>query len=104
MQSILPHLITSGICVLFVTIFLFYLYRRTPKIDKGFELIYFKLSYRRKLIRCFTSLPLFIAGIAFIILFSDLSEVAGFWLILSFILIAVIQIIYNIYRWRTTET
>lgn len=100
MDSLLPSLITIAICAFFFNSFLSYLYRGTPKVDKGFELIYFKLSYRRKLIRSLTSLPLFIAGVVLVILFSELSYTANLLLIISFMFIWAISMIYNFYKWK----
>jgi hypothetical protein len=42
------------------------IYKEKEKVDKGFELIYFKLTHRRKMLRAFTSLPIIIIGLIII--------------------------------------
>ncbi|MFH5911226.1 hypothetical protein [Clostridium perfringens] len=69
------------------------------KVDKGFELIYWKLSYRRRLIRLLWTTPI----LTFIIFYSvnNLEMSVKNVLIISFlILIYVIQFLYNFLKWK----
>lgn len=69
------------------------------KVDKGFELIYWKLSYRRRLIRLLWTTPI----LTFIIFYSvnNLEMSVKNMLIISFlILIYVIQFLYNFLKWK----
>lgn len=78
------------------------IFKMSKKVDKGFELIYWNLSYRRKFIRTLWNIPIFIISIG-IIIFLDkgifLSRIMPLILIISFIL----QIIYNYTKWKKEE-
>jgi hypothetical protein len=65
-------------------------------IDKGFCLVYFSLSYRRKLIRTLWMMPF-----AFVLLFLDIPYPV-LWFVGSLVL-SIIQAAYNFYQWKTLE-
>lgn len=72
------------------------------KVDKGFQLIYWKLSYRRKFIRTLWTIPIFIISIGIIVFLGDgivVSRIMPLILIILFIL----QIIYNYIKWKKEE-
>lgn len=72
------------------------------KVDKGFQLIYWKLSYRRKFIRTLWTIPIFIIAIGIIIFLGNgifVSRIMPLILIILFIL----QIIYNYILWKKEE-
>lgn len=72
------------------------------KVDKGFQLIYWKLSYRRKFIRTLWTTPIFIISIGIIVFLGDgivVSKIMPLILIILFIL----QIIYNYIKWKKEE-
>ncbi len=72
------------------------------KVDKGFQLIYWKLSYRRKFIRTLWTTPIFIISIGIIVFLGDgivVSKIMPLILIILFIL----QIIYNYINWKKEE-
>ena len=72
------------------------------KVDKGFQLIYWKLSYRRKFIRTLWTIPIFIISIGIIVFLGDgivVSKIMPIILIILFIL----QIIYNYIKWKKEE-
>ena len=71
------------------------------KVDKGAELNYFKLSYRRKMIRTLTNLPIIILSL---ILISTFTDGKMFGLIgLLFLVIFSIQLMYNFTMWKKKE-
>lgn len=74
----------------------------SKKVDKGFQLIYWKLSYRRKFIRTLWSIPIFVISIGIIIFLGNgifMSIVMPLILIILFI----IQLIYNYIKWKKDE-
>ncbi|WP_147803951.1 hypothetical protein [Alkalicoccus halolimnae] len=79
------------------------LFRNKKKKDKGWVFNYFKLSYRRKLIRTWVSLPFSVAAILLLYFIND-------WAMQIYILLGVllmgnfiIQLIYNYVRWNREE-
>lgn len=80
------------------------LYRKKEKLDTGFALFYYKLSYRRKMIRTLWSIPIII--ICLIIIF--LTPAWNFQLrliIISLLLLSfLLQLAYNYYMWKKHET
>ena len=74
----------------------------SKKVDKGFQLIYWKLSYRRKFIRTLWSIPILVISIGIIIFLGNgifMSIVMPLILIILFI----IQLIYNYIKWEKDE-
>ena len=47
------------------------IFKGTSKVEKGFKLDYFRLSYRRKMIRTLTTLPIAILALIVIYLYAD---------------------------------
>jgi hypothetical protein len=79
------------------------IYKDKEKVDKGFELIYFKLTHRRKMIRALSSLPIIIIGLIIIYYFSDWS-LAFFIIFVLFVLLTLsLQFIYNFKKWKNEE-
>lgn len=72
---------------------------KNEKVDKGFELVYWNLSYRRKFIRSLWVLPI---SIGFAYLFTILFEekTIGLFFAILVILTEVSQIIYTYYKWQ----
>ena len=72
---------------------------KNNKVDKGFELRYWKLSYRRKFIRSLLMLPFCII----ILVLSDLTSHTGISNIIFYIgVVSVLltDIIYNFFKWK----
>ncbi len=67
------------------------------KVDKGFEIFYNKLSYRRKFIRTIWLIPV---GIITGILITYISIFASFFYWLSFLINAVRKLKYNYIMWK----
>ena len=74
----------------------------TEKIDKGFSLIYRKLSYRRKFLRTLWSTPI----ILLLFLFDEDVSVFGMSrnsFMIFLILLFIVQAVYNYYRWKNDD-
>jgi len=67
------------------------------KIDRGFEIFYDKLSYRRKFIRTVLLIPV---GIAVGILIANINVLIFLLYCFLFIIIAVRQLKYNYTMWK----
>ncbi|MEW9095489.1 MAG: hypothetical protein AB2417_10450 [Clostridiaceae bacterium] len=75
---------------------------RDNKVDKGFELIYWNLSYRRKFIRTLWMIPFYTAVLAFI-WFINSNSVMNTILIIFGVVVLLIQLIYTYSRWKKDE-
>lgn len=77
-------------------------WEKYEKIDKGIELCYWKLSYRRKLIRTLWMIPIAI----FIVLCFYITFWSTIWTFLvavAFAMILLIQAMYNYKKWKKEE-
>jgi hypothetical protein len=72
------------------------------KVDKGYELIYWNLSYRRKFIRTLWMAPLIITLIGFIIFSGNNMFITRIAPILSIILY-IWQLTYTYNKWKKYE-
>ncbi|WP_144513889.1 ATPase [Bacillus sp. FJAT-22090] len=75
-------------------------FKEKEKVDKGFEFIYFKLTYRRKMIRSLTSLPIVIIALLIIYYYSNWSLEFYITFVLLVLLIGLAQFIYNFKKWK----
>ncbi|WP_374055146.1 hypothetical protein [Rossellomorea sp. FM04394] len=74
----------------------------TEKVDKGFELIYFRLSYRRKMIRTLW-MTLLLPVSYFLLRFMGL-DLFYTWIFMAvFLLGHLAQLYYNYYMWNKYE-
>ena len=77
-------------------------WKKHEKVDKGIELCYWKLSYRRKLIRTLWMIPIAI----FIVLCFYITFWSTIWTFLvavAFAMILLIQAMYNYKKWKKEE-
>lgn len=95
---VIPVLIT-----LFVVIILSIIYKGKDKVDKGFKLNYFKLSYRRKMIRTIILIPINILLLIFIYEYTDWSMVVTVLLGLLLLITVLVQLIYNFNMWKKND-
>lgn len=58
MESLIVPFIIGGVTIVILTVIFSIIFKGTPKVDKGFKIFYSKLSYRRKMIRTLTTLPM----------------------------------------------
>lgn len=77
--------------------------KNKDKVDKGFAVNYFHLSYRRKMIRTFINVPI----IAFVLLalyfFTNLDVGVLVGMGVLMLIATVIQLIYNYTMWKKNE-
>lgn len=77
-------------------------WEKYEKVDKGIELCYWKLSYRRKLIRTLWMIPIAI----FIVLCFYITFWSTIWTFLvavAFAIMLLVQAIYNYKQWKKEE-
>lgn len=98
MQLIIP-LIFVLVLVFISSIF----FRNSPKRDKGFEVIYFKLSYRRKMIRKLMTLPFAIVVMVLLYVYSDISTSSSILVGSLILIVFFIQFLYNFFMWKEKE-
>lgn len=77
-------------------------YFENEKVDRGFELNYYKLTYRRRFYRTLLLLVIaVIIGIIFTIILEEIKNIIIYWVIC---LIGIpIQLFYNLYKWKKLE-
>ena len=100
----MPDLTTFIIPLLIVLVFnvvLSITHKDTTKVDKGFKLNYFRLSYRRKMIRTLTTLPIVI--LVLIVLYADWGMLVNVLFGIIFLIIFTDQLIYNFKMWTKNE-
>lgn len=86
-----------------IEVILLRFFRKKKKVDKGFHLIYYKLSYRRRMIRSFTTLPVAIVAVIIIYLYTEWSTITYVFLGLLFLLLFSIEVLYNYVKWQQNE-
>ncbi|MGD6965569.1 ATPase [Rossellomorea vietnamensis] len=99
LEFILPVLIVT----VFVGVLLPILFRNKEKVDKGRALVYYKLSYRRKMIRTLTTIPLLIIIILAASYLADLDTVEILLFSSVFVVMTIIQFFYNYFKWKKLE-
>lgn len=95
--------IVPAVVVIIIVIILSIVFKDRPKTDKGFQLFYFKLSYRRKVIRTLITSPIAIFAIGVIYYYTNLSMPQNIILGLVFFILYTAEVLYNIYMWKTKE-
>jgi hypothetical protein len=91
------------IIVVIISLISAIIYNKEDKVDKGFAINYYKLSYRRKMIRDLLTLPIIIVGVIVVYFFSDWSFkiFIAFWVIV--LLGYSLQLLYNYNMWKSKE-
>ncbi|MGE8082018.1 hypothetical protein [Peribacillus loiseleuriae] len=97
------YFIVSIVIGLIVTLILSFVFKNASKVDRGVGFNYFKLSYRRKMIRTLASLPIMILLSIVIYSYTDWSMLANILVGLFFVLTFSIQLIYNFNMWKKNE-
>lgn len=72
------------------------------KVDKGFELSYWNLSYRRKFIRTLWMIPFGFFALA-LLYFVRISSIIMIIYIVIFLIVEVSQLRYTYYHWKKEE-
>lgn len=102
-MSGLEGLVFPVIIAVIITSIFSILFMRKNKIDKGFAINYYKLSYRRKMIRTLTSFPLLLVAFILLFLYTEMNyEVLTTYGVIIFCLF-VLQLLYNYINWKKKE-
>jgi len=72
------------------------------KVDKGFQLVYWKLSYRRKFIRSLWTIPMVIIGIG-IIVFQGKGIFISRIMPLILVILFPCELLYNYKKWKNDK-
>ncbi len=90
--------------IIAVSIFSFILKRwmNDEKIDKGIEICYWKLSYRRKFIRTLWLIPIEIL-LVFCFHITFHSTIWTFLVAVGFVIMLLIQAVYNYKKWKKED-
>lgn len=100
--ELLP-IIVIILITLFVEIIFWAIYKNEPKVDKGFVFPYYKLTYRRRMVRTFWSAAVVI--VCLIIIYQSAVWSTNVYIIFSSICIIGVagQFFYNFYKWKKYE-
>lgn len=83
--------------------FLSLLYRNKEKVDNGFAFVYYRLSYRKRMIRTLWNIPIIILALISINIFADLQIHENIIVIVIFLSLLLLQLGYNYYKWKIGE-
>ena len=98
------QMITSLLIAVIVLAIVFSIsYRGKEKVDKEMAINYYRLSYRRKLMRTIYSAPLILAGLVFIYYFAEWPAPQFISFCLLILVGFILQVLYNYYKWKNTE-
>ncbi|MCG7315050.1 hypothetical protein MHL30_18200 [Priestia flexa] len=92
-----------AIVVIGITFFFSKRYKKTEKVDKDFAVSYYKLSYRRKMIRTLTSIPFIIVACGVLYYLSDWPLPIYFGFVGLISVIFLVQVLYNYKMWKKEE-
>ncbi|KOS69852.1 hypothetical protein AEA09_12725 [Lysinibacillus contaminans] len=98
LNAIIPIIIGFGVSGI-VSFF----FRNKEKVDNGFEFIYYRLSYRKKMMRTLWNLPLIFLALISINIFADLQIYENLIIFILFLSGFFLQLFYNFYRWKKEE-
>ncbi|WP_226681430.1 hypothetical protein [Sutcliffiella horikoshii] len=103
MESLMINVIIGIVVGLIMSFTLNRVYKKKKKVDKGFVLSYYKLSYRRKLIRNLWQLPPSLIVLIAIIIIFDIPNTASVLLMSLFILAGLIHCLLLYRKWKQEE-
>lgn len=101
--SISNEVITLFLIVLVVSSILSIIFKNKEKKDKGAEFFYYKLSYRRKIIRTIWTFPVVVILLVAIYKFAGLNSNENLIISISFLILFLIQLVYNYIKWNKYE-
>lgn len=102
-ESVILQIAFPVIVALFSFLIFFKIFRGKDKTDNGFELNYFKLSYRRKLIRNLISTPIIIVALIVIYFLSNWSLPVYIIFVVCLLLGFCIEALCNYAKWKRDE-
>jgi len=99
----LEGLVFLVIITIIITSIFSILFMHKNKIDKGFAINYYKLSYRRKMIRTLTSFPLFIVAFILIFIYTETNSAVLTTFGVIILCLFLLQLLYNYINWKKKE-
>ena len=96
----LEGLVFLVIITIIITSIFSILFMHKNKIDKGFAINYYKLSYRRKMIRTLTSFPLFIVAFILIFIYTETNSAVLTTFGVIILCLFLLQLLYNYISWK----
>ncbi|TYR72587.1 hypothetical protein FZC79_22175 [Rossellomorea vietnamensis] len=102
-ENLLNIMIPGLIGGLIATVILALVYKNKEKKDKGVVFSYYKLSYRRKMIRTLWSIPILVILIIGISFLAELDLTQIIILAVFFFALDGIQFLYNYWKWKKLE-
>lgn len=102
-ESLMINVVIGIVVGLIVSFTLNRVYRKKKKVDKGLVLSYYKLSYRRKLIRNLWQLPPSLIVLIVIIFIFDIPNTASVLLLALFTLAVVTHCLLLYRKWKQEE-
>ncbi|WP_088035088.1 ATPase [Evansella clarkii] len=96
---IIPILISVAVSIIIGLVFS-KIYKGNDKVDEGFELNYFKLSYRRKMIRTAMLFPFIVILLIIVYFFFNWSLIVFVSFALLLLLGTTVQMLYNYNKWK----
>lgn len=98
------QIIIPVIAILATSIIAFSVAKNRQKVDRGFALNYYSLSYRRKFIRSLFGMPILILSSLVIYILAEWPVMLKNAFTISFLIIGILQIMYNYKMWKKDET
>lgn len=102
-MSISYEVITLLVIVLIVSSILSIIFKNKEKKDKGAVFFYYKLSFRRKMIRTLWTFPVVVISLVVIYRFAGLNINENLIISFLFLILFLVQFIYNYLKWKKYE-
>ncbi|MFA1822116.1 hypothetical protein ACDX78_18345 [Virgibacillus oceani] len=101
----LPYgpLILAVSLVIILSVILSFIFRRKDKTDKGFVMLYYKLSYRRKLIRDIWTSPIILLILSLAFRLANIQPATEIIIYVIAIIGLGTQVIYHYIMWKKHE-
>ncbi|RIW30700.1 hypothetical protein D3H55_16335 [Bacillus salacetis] len=96
-------LIVVFLIILITSLILPVIYKNKEKTDKGHVFSYYKLTYRRKMIRTLWLIPLIVILLIAISVIAELNTFEILLISLFFFVITFLQFFYNYTKWKKYE-
>lgn len=99
LEEFLIYFLISLVILFFISIG----FKNRKKVDERYMFNYFRLSYRRKMIRTVIMLPILALILFIVYLAADWDVIVIVILLSAHFLLSIIQLLYNYYQWKTKE-
>lgn len=102
-MNIQLYIIIVLVVALVIHLILARIYKDVEKKDKGFVISYFRLTYRRRLIRSLWGIPIMILLYLVVYWMADFTAIQFIYLAIIFVLLLGMDIVYNYIKWKKHE-